>query len=604
MKKFKNSFLIFTYLKVAAVLLALLFGFLSTKPLKEFSENIEGKTFDLRQVITSNFRKGDDKIKIIGVDTRSYNYILENYGEWPIERRFWANLVKNLENSNPNLIVFDFLFPSKNSKGGENSDKDFIETVNANKNVVLGMLFIGSDNGNKVEMPEKFRNTVLNDKKIRTNERLVFENFQPILSEILEKNENIGFTNATREADGIQRYIPVFCFYKDYYYKTLSFLSALKYLNIETNEFELKNNFLTLKNDTKIPLNDSGRAILNWYKSDLYKTQWDETPFELISLKDVDEAIKNNDKNFLKEKFENKIVYIGATASILGDVKSTPVSKNTGGIFLHTTLLNNILDNNFIYHVPIFVDILLALFLCALVVYAVNKINSVVISSISFVLLIVSYFIFATALMYYFNLWIGIIFPLISAVIVFITTYIIKYVLKSQDYDKTYKLAVTDGMTNLYNHRYFQEEMTNNTNNFDRYDIPYSLIMIDIDFFKKFNDTYGHQSGDAVLKQVAAILKSCVRTTDIVCRYGGEEMSIILTNTKKESAIITANKICEEVRNKEITLATNDKVHVTISVGVATIGLDGKTPKSLIEYCDKCLYKAKESGRNQVVSEI
>ena len=84
-----------------------------------------------------------------------------------------------------------------------------------------------------------------------------------------------------------------------------------------------------------------------------------------------------------------------------------------------------------------------------------------------------------------------------------------------------------------------------------RYDTKFSLIIIDIDFFKKFNDNFGHQSGDAVLRQVAQELKKNVRATDIVCRYGGEEMSIILPNTKNEEAVSIANKLCSLVSSKK-----------------------------------------------------
>ena len=105
------------------------------------------------------------------------------------------------------------------------------------------------------------------------------------------------------------------------------------------------------------------------------------------------------------------------------------------------------------------------------------------------------------------NLWVGNVVPFISVISIFILTYCEKYLLKSKDYEQTYKLAVTDGLTQLYNHRYFQEQMINNINTYNRYGVQFSLILIDIDFFKKFNDTYGHQSGDCVLKQVAQILK-------------------------------------------------------------------------------------------------
>ena len=146
--------------------------------------------------------------------------------------------------------------------------------------------------------------------------------------------------------------------------------------------------------------------------------------------------------------------------------------------------------------------------------------------------------------------------------------------------------------------------MLTQLNNYKRYKTPFSLIMIDIDFFKKFNDTYGHQSGDCVLKQVANILKRNSRTSDIACRYGGEEMSIILTNTNNKDAITTAEKICNTVRESDFILANNEKVKVTISVGVASVNDSIEKTQQLIEYCDKCLYKAKENGRNQVVFEV
>ena len=124
--------------------------------------------------------------------------------------------------------------------------------------------------------------------------------------------------------------------------------------------------------------------------------------------------------------------------------------------------------------------------------------------------------------------------------------------------------------------------------------------MIDIDFFKKFNDKYGHQAGDAVLKHVASTIKSCVRVNDIVCRYGGEEMAVILENTDKKSALITAQKICETIASKKYNLSPDVQVNITISLGVATYPENGNTPSELIEYADKCLYCAKENGRNQV----
>ena len=136
--------------------------------------------------------------------------------------------------------------------------------------------------------------------------------------------------------------------------------------------------------------------------------------------------------------------------------------------------------------------------------------------------------------------------------------------------------------------------------NSKRYETNFSLIIIDIDFFKNFNDKFGHQSGDAVLRQVAQTLKKNVRATDIVCRYGGEEMSIILPNTSKEEAYSTAEKICECVADKKFKLSNGKEAGVTISLGVSTFPFDGENAPDIIEIADKRLYQAKNDGRNRV----
>jgi diguanylate cyclase (GGDEF)-like protein len=124
---------------------------------------------------------------------------------------------------------------------------------------------------------------------------------------------------------------------------------------------------------------------------------------------------------------------------------------------------------------------------------------------------------------------------------------------------------------------------------------------VDIDYFKKFNDTYGHQAGDAVLRQVAQTLKKNSRTTDIVCRYGGEEMSIILPNTTAEEAMYSASRIHKAIEERNFQLNATETGKVTISVGVATFPNNAETAQDLIEFADKGLYYAKEHGRNQVV---
>ena len=182
----------------------------------------------------------------------------------------------------------------------------------------------------------------------------------------------------------------------------------------------------------------------------------------------------------------------------------------------------------------------------------------------------------------------------------FALSFLAKYLMKARDFEYQYKLATIDGLTELYNHRYFQDTLRKQIDIARRYNQAFSLIIVDIDFFKKFNDTYGHQAGDAVLRQVAQTLKKNSRTTDYVCRYGGEEMSIILPNTGAEEALNNANRICKAVAEKPFHLTPVDTANVTISLGVATFPDNAQTPQDLIEWADKGLYYAKEHGRNQV----
>ena len=167
---------------------------------------------------------------------------------------------------------------------------------------------------------------------------------------------------------------------------------------------------------------------------------------------------------------------------------------------------------------------------------------------------------------------------------------------------RLYLMATLDRMTRLYIHHYFQERLSDEMRRSARMNTPLCLIMSDIDHFKKFNDTYGHQQGDIVLKETAKIFKTNIRTIDIPARYGGEEFAIILPDTKLEDGILVATRIRKAIESHEFP-GQKDPLHVTMSLGVAQYDpLKDKIKKDLIEKADSSLYKAKESGRNMVVA--
>lgn len=168
-------------------------------------------------------------------------------------------------------------------------------------------------------------------------------------------------------------------------------------------------------------------------------------------------------------------------------------------------------------------------------------------------------------------------------------------------YEAARQLAITDGLTRIYNHRFFQEMFEKEYKRSDRYNTVFSLIMLDIDHFKRINDTYGHLCGDEILKGLANVVKSCLRSMDILARYGGEEFVILLPETSGEEAFEAAERIRETVEN-HVFVGGENGLHITVSQGVATYPSPGIHDRyDILEKADRALYEAKESGRNKTV---
>lgn len=163
-------------------------------------------------------------------------------------------------------------------------------------------------------------------------------------------------------------------------------------------------------------------------------------------------------------------------------------------------------------------------------------------------------------------------------------------------------LATVDGLTGLYNHRYFQQRLDQELAKAERYEWSLSLIIIDIDYFKQYNDNQGHPAGDRAIQQISQILRKNVRGIDLAARYGGEEFALILVNTGPEEAMAVGERIRKEV--EEYPFAGRDEQptgKVTISLGVAGYPMNAQTKDDLIKMADDALYKAKFISKNKVV---
>lgn len=168
--------------------------------------------------------------------------------------------------------------------------------------------------------------------------------------------------------------------------------------------------------------------------------------------------------------------------------------------------------------------------------------------------------------------------------------------------DAMRELSLTDSLTGVANRRSFNETMDSEWRRCARDGVPMALIMADIDHFKDYNDTYGHQAGDLCLQQVSAALRRCaVRPPDLLARYGGEEFIILLPQETRDGAEVVAQRILDEVRALEIAHARSSVgPHVTVSLGVANVmPTEGMDPSALIRAADALLYRAKHTGRDR-----
>ena len=583
------------YFLIIASILFIVFMLANNKMIVNFFNDSENKSFDYRQSLLVKHRhlKPSKDIVIVAIDDGSYEYILDKYGEWPISRDIYAKIIDRIEKNNPKAIVFDLMF-IKSFKTNPTADTILANTMAKYNNIYTAINF---DNQSyevrtPIELPERLAVNVDNQSNVDFRRNFGFTNCRSIISKILETKTKVGMININRSEDGIIRKVPVFAYYNNHYYPHLTLSVGNDLINNSKTNFVIDSGANLLLGDKKIPLTSTGEAVLNWYGPSL--ETYKNIPFHKL-IKSIESGTMNDGFDF-----KDKIVFIGTTASSLFDTKSVPIDKIYPGVEIHATYMNNLLDNSFVKQTTPFVNAIIIVLLALVVSFIVFKSTSAIFATTSTVLLASAYYLASYYILKFFNLWIPVVVPLFVILITFAISYLTKYLIKSKDFEHQYKLATTDGLTELYNHRYFQDTLRKQIDSSKRYEQKFSLIILDIDFFKKFNDQYGHQIGDEVLRTVSNILKKNTRTTDYVCRYGGEEMSIILPQTSKTEALINAQRICDAVANTPLKISNNKEVNITISLGVSTFPENGESPQKLIEYADQALYNAKENGRNQV----
>jgi len=168
--------------------------------------------------------------------------------------------------------------------------------------------------------------------------------------------------------------------------------------------------------------------------------------------------------------------------------------------------------------------------------------------------------------------------------------------------DKLRDQAIRDPLTGLFNRRYFEETAERELHRAECRDAGAAVIVIDIDYFKRFNDTHGHDAGDAVLKKFAMLLQSKARVEDIACRHGGEEFALLLSGVPLEIAVSRAGQLREAVKDLELRYRGDTLGTISISCGIAAFPDHGRSLSELMSAADRALYSAKHEGRDRVVA--
>ena len=168
--------------------------------------------------------------------------------------------------------------------------------------------------------------------------------------------------------------------------------------------------------------------------------------------------------------------------------------------------------------------------------------------------------------------------------------------------DRYRELSIIDNLTQLYNSRYFYHQLKMEIDRVERYGQPLTLLLLDLDDFKQFNDTYGHIEGDQVLSRFGQVIKRCLRQTDSAYRYGGEEFTILMPMTTSKNGAVTAERIGAEFKKENFSPLTGKNIYLTMSIGLAQYKSQ-EDMKSFVHRVDQLMYKAKKNGKDRVCSE-
>ena len=488
---------------------------------------------------------------------------IEKVGRWPWKRIWSAAMAQALTGLGARSVYFDIIY---SEPAEEQDDAVFEEAIKKNQNTYLPLVFESK--------PYDIADAILPLKR--------FSDYA----------KGTGAINIYADMDGTIRRMPLLFETKEGSFPHLSLKAALDYACLEIKENTA--HYLALgsaQKNIRVPLIEKNTLLINWLG------KWQHT-FKHYGFLDV----LSGYKNFLENKaeagniklsdFKDSLAIVAVTAVGLYDIKPIPIQSEYPGVGVAATVLSNILDEKFLYPLPGWINII-ALYILA-VLSSLLILGEKPFRELYFT---VSFILFRRGIYSDFS------FPLLGLFVSALSVETYNFGRIAVERRNFFKMAVTDGLTGLYNIRYFKMllETEISLSKHDPENRRFAVVMSDVDHFKNFNDTYGHQIGDLVLKEISSVLKGSMRAADIVSRYGGEEMIMLLRGVNLKDAIMLTEKIRKNIEEHIVKDEKGATYKVTASLGVSTFKVDDSVD-SLIKRADDGLYKSKEGGRNCVSS--
>jgi len=487
-------------------------------------------------------------------------------GRWPWPREWYAAMTKALESFGAKTIYFDILFSETASP---KDDYLFAQAMKEAGNVYLPfVLSRGSYDLANALLP---------------------------IDQLASVMRGTGAINIYPDIDGTLRRIPLYFVHDRKTYPSIALRLAMDYDNLSLDHVD--RDHLILSKETEritIPLIENNKLLINW--TDRWGRSF--THYSFIDVLAAYQSVRNGESPPIDvEPIKGSICLVALTSVGLYDIKPSPLEPEYPSVGAIANTVSNILDRQFLtshgFLVQWFLIFVFGLIPSLLASGEKPLREILLIASCACVFFLVSFLLFMK------NIWVDFSLPLLALFASYLGVGSYNLIRISVEKQRFLKLAVTDELTTLYNIRYFKmilgAECTMAGADSAK---TFCLVMIDIDHFKHFNDTYGHQAGDTVLREVALRLKNCVRTSDVVARYGGEEMIILLRGAFLENGLAVGEKLRRSVGQDPIIDGDNTYT-VTISVGVAAFRADD-TDEKIIKRADNGLYSAKHLGRNRV----